>query len=63
LTALEAIKLITGLGSPLRSHLLTMDLNRLEFAKYRTYRDPRCPVCASSTHLNPPLRQQVLLSV
>ncbi len=45
LTALEAIKLITGLGTPLTSQLLTMNLGRAEFAKRRPYHDPDCPVC------------------
>jgi molybdopterin-synthase adenylyltransferase len=45
LTALEAIKLITGLGTPLLSQLLTMDLSRAEFAKRHPYHDPSCPVC------------------
>jgi molybdopterin-synthase adenylyltransferase len=45
LTALEAIKLITGLGKPLLSQLLTMDLSSANFAKYRSYHDPGCPVC------------------
>ena len=50
LTALEAIKFITGLGEPLKGQLLTMDLTRLEFAKRRPYHDPDCPVCG---HLHP----------
>ncbi|WNZ26936.1 HesA/MoeB/ThiF family protein [Leptolyngbya sp. NK1-12] len=45
LTALEAIKLITGLGTPLLSQLLTMNLSQAEFAKRRPYHDPNCPVC------------------
>ncbi|PPS44864.1 HesA/MoeB/ThiF family protein [Chroococcidiopsis sp. TS-821] len=48
LTALEAIKLITGFSQPLLSQLLTMDLNQLMFAKRRSYRDPNCPVCGGS---------------
>ncbi|MEM8603184.1 MAG: HesA/MoeB/ThiF family protein [Cyanobacteria bacterium P01_H01_bin.121] len=48
MTALEAIKVITGYGEALRSQLLTMDLNRMEFAKRRPYKDPDCPVCGSS---------------
>jgi len=48
LAALEAIKLITGYGTPLLSQLMTMDLNRLEFAKRRSYRDPACPVCGNN---------------
>jgi molybdopterin/thiamine biosynthesis adenylyltransferase len=46
LTALEAIKLITGLGTPLLSQLLTMDLSRAEFAKRHPYHDPNCPTCS-----------------
>jgi molybdopterin/thiamine biosynthesis adenylyltransferase len=49
LTALEAIKLITGLGTPLYSQLLTMDLSRAEFAKRRPYHDPDCPVCGAKS--------------
>ncbi|NEO98024.1 MAG: HesA/MoeB/ThiF family protein [Symploca sp. SIO2E9] len=47
LTALEAIKLLTGLGKPLLSELLTMDLSSMEFAKRRPYHDPDCPVCGN----------------
>ncbi len=47
LTALEVIKLVTGFSAPLRSELLTMDLDRMVFAKRRTYHDPHCPVCGS----------------
>ncbi|NJL49430.1 MAG: HesA/MoeB/ThiF family protein [Leptolyngbyaceae cyanobacterium SM2_5_2] len=49
LAALEAIKLITGLGDPLLGQLLTMDLARAEFAKRRAYHDPHCPVCGGPT--------------
>lgn len=47
LSALEAIKFITGLGQPLQSELLTMDLARYEFAKRRPYHDPNCPICGA----------------
>jgi molybdopterin/thiamine biosynthesis adenylyltransferase len=59
LTALEAIKFITGLGEPLKGQLLTMDLRRLEFAKRRPYHDPNCPVCG---HLHPKNLDEVELS-
>ncbi len=49
LTALEAIKLITGFGKPLLSQLLTMDLGTLEFAKRHPYKDRACPVCGDTT--------------
>ncbi|MEL6765134.1 MAG: hypothetical protein AAFO87_16075, partial [Cyanobacteria bacterium J06607_6] len=45
LAALEAVKLLTGLGEPLTGQLLTMDLARAEFAKRRPYHDPNCVVC------------------
>lgn len=47
LTALEAIKLLTGFAPPLLSKLLTMDLRNLEFKKHRTFHDPNCPVCSN----------------
>lgn len=50
LTALEAIKVITGWGKPLLSELLTMDLLGLDFAKRHPYHDPNCPVCREVTH-------------
>jgi molybdopterin/thiamine biosynthesis adenylyltransferase len=48
LTALEAVKLITGFSQPLLSELLTIDLNRMEFAKRRSHRDRNCPVCGNT---------------
>ena len=55
LTALEAIKFLTGFSSPLLSQLLTMDLGRLEFAKRRTYLDPDCPVCGNHKNKRSPV--------
>jgi molybdopterin/thiamine biosynthesis adenylyltransferase len=49
LAALEAVKLITGLGQPLTGQLLTMDLASATFAKRRPYHDPDCPVCGNFT--------------
>ncbi len=53
LTALEAIKLITGCSQPLLSQLLTMDLHQMVFAKRRSYRDRNCPVCSTHSHHYP----------
>ncbi len=49
MSALEAIKLITGLGKPLLGQLLNMDLANVEFQKLRTYKDPDCSVCATKS--------------
>lgn len=59
LTALEAIKLITGVGEPLLSQLLTMDLNRAEFAKHRPYHDPNCPVCGKRAEMHKQFAQKL----
>ncbi|NJM97147.1 MAG: HesA/MoeB/ThiF family protein [Phormidesmis sp. RL_2_1] len=60
LAALEAIKLITGLGEPLLGQLLTMDLARAEFAKRRPYHDPNCPVCGPAPRtLSAPLTMPI----
>ncbi|EAW37208.1 HesA/MoeB/ThiF family protein [Lyngbya sp. PCC 8106] len=45
LTALEAVKLITGLGETLKGQLLTMDLGSAKFNKLRAYHDPNCQIC------------------
>jgi molybdopterin/thiamine biosynthesis adenylyltransferase len=63
LTALEAIKFITGIGQPLKSQLLTMDLNRLEFNKHRPYHDPNCPVCGKGVSIRKPATRSLVSSL
>ena len=45
LGAMEAIKVLAGLGEPLAGRLLICDLEGMEFRTVRIDRDPRCPVC------------------
>ena len=45
LAAMEAIKLLSGIGQPLAGELLTMDLRDMTFRKRRIHRDPACRVC------------------
>ena len=45
MAAMEVIKLISGLGKPLRGQLLSMDLREPAFRRFRIRRDPACPVC------------------
>ncbi|MEL0081719.1 MAG: molybdopterin-synthase adenylyltransferase MoeB [Gammaproteobacteria bacterium] len=45
LQALEAIKLITGIGEPLVGRLLLFDAMQSEWQRLRLKRDPDCPVC------------------
>ena len=45
LAAMEAIKVIAGLGEPLAGRLLTYDLRRMTFHTIELQRRPDCPVC------------------
>lgn len=47
LQALEAIKLLLGLGETLEGRLLLFDAERTGFRELKLKRDPRCPTCAS----------------
>ena len=46
--ALEAIKLLAGIGKPLTGRLLILDAARLEWREMRYRRDAHCPVCATA---------------
>ena len=46
--ALEAIKILTGIGTTLCGRLLIVDGKTLEIRTLRLRRDPDCPVCAAS---------------
>ena len=45
LAAMEAIKLITGIGELLTNKLLLMDLRTMSFQRTTISRNPACPVC------------------
>ena len=45
LQALEAIKVLTGLGEPLVGRLLIFDGLKMKFEEVRVDRSPGCPVC------------------
>jgi molybdopterin/thiamine biosynthesis adenylyltransferase len=47
LQALEAIKLLLGLGETLEGRLLLFDAERTGFRELKLKRDPRCPTCSS----------------
>jgi len=44
--AMEAIKVITGIGKPLTGRLLILDAWQMEWREMKLARDPGCPVCA-----------------
>ena len=47
LGAVEVVKLVTGLGTPLLGTLLTMDLGTMHFRRHRIRRRKDCPVCGT----------------
>ncbi len=51
LAAMEAIKVLAGLGEPLFGVMITCDLRTMAFRRLRVRRDPKCPECASVTAL------------
>ncbi len=46
LQATEAIKILTGLGTPLFGRLLLLDAATMDWRSLRLPRDPACPVCS-----------------
>lgn len=57
--ALEAMKLIMGIGETLTGKLLLLDAMTMEWHSAKLRRDPSCPVCgqASDEHANQPAGQ------
>lgn len=47
LQALETIKYLTGIGRTLEGKILVWDGRTMDFATYKTFRDPECTVCRS----------------
>jgi sulfur-carrier protein adenylyltransferase/sulfurtransferase len=53
--ALEAIKLITGIGEPLLGKLLHVDTLGMRFRTFTLRRDPECPVCGDKPTITAPI--------
>ncbi len=55
LQAIEAIKLIVGIGEPLIGRLLHFDALRAKFRELNLRRDPQCPVCGENPTIFSPI--------
>ncbi|MDQ6891139.1 MAG: molybdopterin-synthase adenylyltransferase MoeB [Acidobacteriota bacterium] len=53
--AIETIKLVLGIGTPLVGRLLLVDALSLEFREVRLRKNPECPVCGSSPTITVPV--------
>lgn len=55
LQAIEAIKLILGLGDSLLGRLLHFDALKMKFREFKLRRDPQCPVCGEEPTICEPI--------
>ncbi len=46
--AIEAVKLIIGIGEPLMGRLMSFDALKMKFREFKLRRDPQCPVCGDN---------------
>jgi len=46
--AIEAIKMIMGIGEPLIGRLVHFDALKMKFREFKLRRDPKCPVCGDN---------------
>ena len=53
--AIEAIKLILGVGEPLIGRLLHFDALKMKFREFNVRRDPQCPVCGDAPTITAPI--------
>lgn len=53
--AVEAIKLIVGLGESLVGRLLHFDALKMKFREFKLRRDPHCPVCGENPSITAPI--------
>ena len=53
--AIEAIKLILGVGEPLIGRLLHFEALKMKFRELKLRRDPQCPVCGDAPTITAPI--------
>ena len=53
--AIEAIKLIVGIGETLIGRLLHFDALKMKFREFKLRRDPECPVCGDHPTISEPI--------
>ena len=53
--AIEAIKLILGVGEPLIGRLLHFEALKMKFREFNVRRDPQCPVCGDAPTITAPI--------
>lgn len=46
--AIEAVKLIVGIGEPLIGRMIQFDALKMKFREFKLRKDPKCPVCSAN---------------
>ena len=46
--AIEAVKLIMGIGEPLIGRMIAFDALKMKFREFKLRKDPKCPVCGEN---------------
>jgi len=46
--AIEAVKLIIGIGEPLIGRMIAFDALKMKFREFKLRKDPKCPVCSAN---------------
>ena len=52
LQALETIKVLTGIGEPLKGRLMVFDAMTMKFRELKIRKDPACPICGEHRTIN-----------
>jgi adenylyltransferase/sulfurtransferase len=55
LQAIEAVKLIVGIGDPLIGRLVHFDALKMKFREFKVRKDPTCPVCSEHPTITAPI--------
>lgn len=61
--AIEAIKLITGIGQPIMGRLVHFDALQMKFREFKLRRDPKCPVCGENPTITELIDYEVFCGV
>lgn len=52
LQALEVIKVLTGIGEPLKGRLMVFDALSMKFRELKIRQDPKCPICGDNRSIH-----------
>ena len=61
--AIEAVKLIVGIGETLMGRLINFDALTMKFREFKLRRDPKCPVCGEHPTVTEPIDYEMFCGV